>query len=147
MPYRNVEDSLANVLRGIPGFSASNVTQGQFTVLAQGLGSALILAYDAFSRDELSMGGEARIDWRIVVNLYVRYHDDAQVHRDAATIRQAVIDKINTKPKLGGTANVLNAVAYDGRASRETITIGQARYYHEAISVLAQEVLDYIPSE
>lgn len=147
MSYRNVEDSLTTQIQSISGFGTANVTQGRFAVLSEGVGSACVISYERFRRTEEGFHGYANAEWTITVNLYVRYIDDAAMHSAAAQARTAIIDRINQYPKLGGTANILDAVALEGSARPELVRVGTESFHHETISVLATEMMEFTPQE
>src|SRR3990172_9192622 len=108
MSYISVETALLNQLNSIAGFSTAisgsqNITRADYKVLAIGAASAIIVEYGGFEQRRAEYGGDHEIDWRFNINLFHRWEDELTSAGGLGTMRQAVIDRINTRPLLGTT--------------------------------------------
>ena len=158
MSYEGVEAALQTLLQGVSGFTAVQVVLGDFKVLSQGLAPAMVLQYGGFEQEDVAFDGDKFVTWTVVVNLAIRYLRDDQIHNDARDIRQLVIDRINTYPRLNAAANVRRAdivrggpmgnVEGSGSGSfYNRYAIGNNAYYIERFEVRIVEETDFTYAE
>lgn len=137
MAYFNVEDALASRLDNIAGFATAagtgNVTKGDYRVLGRGVGSALIIEYNGFEQERVELAGQHHITWQFNVNLFARVQDELAAANILGTARQLVIDEINSRPLLGGTASVFDAIVSEGASAPENINMGDVRFAFEIL--------------
>jgi len=141
MSYKLVEEALITTLQGITGLEQS--VSNKMTFLAEGHQRAAITQYNSFERKDFAYKGQASINWIIDVATFVRWIDEDQVVTDADEFRQNIIDRINQYHELGGTANVIDAVALRGRAVPQLVTLGSNKFFKEIIQVHALELLSF----
>ncbi len=137
MSYSVVEDALVTRLQNIAGFSTAqgtgNITKGDYRVLARGVGSALIVEYNGFEQERVEMSGDHQITWRLNINLFTRVKDELSAVNTLGTARQLIIDEINQRPLLGGSANVFDAIIDEGSTAPEDIEMGEVRFAFEIL--------------
>lgn len=140
MSYATIESALDTIVKTVSGYSASNVTKNDDRVLATGQNKAIILRPGAFSRENLPPG-IVNTNWQIVLELYIPYRGEVVNFADTIrTERQAIIDKIDTKPTLGKTAGVLLSFVESGEEP-ELWQIGTNYFWRQIMRVTVRETV------
>lgn len=118
MSYETIAQGLKDILRTIPDFSGTNITLADYKVLTGGNAQAIVLFPGQFKQDLQTMGGASDyfIQWDIQVELFVQYRTDPEVADKISRYRQAIIEKVNQYPYLGGVDGVLLATITQGDA-------------------------------
>jgi len=145
MSYTSVETALLAQLNGVAGFSTAisgtqNITRSDYKVLALGAASAMIVEYGGFEQRRAEYGGDHEIDWRFNINLFHRWDDELTSAPGLGTMRQSVIDKINTRPLLG-TTNIYDALISAGDPAPSEIEMGATRYQFEVLRCQVTETI------
>lgn len=144
MGYREVESALAGRLNTITGFSTAvgtgNITQGDFRVLSRGHSSAIVLEYSGFDQERVDFDGDHRIGWRVNIDIFGKWKDELNAYNLMGSLRQSVIDKINTTAGLG-TNIMFDTLITSGDAAPEDIEVGGVRYAMEILRCVATEAV------
>ncbi len=153
MSYTVCEAALATQLASTTGFSAAQVSLGDWSILARGLNPVAILGYDGFTNEDSTFDAEVQTTWRIAVNLLILYRTDTQLHADSVTYRQAIFDRLSAYRQLGAgdASGLLVANLTDGEpltkrgtgGAIEAIVAGNVRYAHEVLHVGIEDEQDY----
>ena len=142
MSYQTVLDSVYNQATQVAGFTAANVGANDFDVLRSGQGSACVITYDSFTQQYDGMGEtELLVNWRFLIGIYVRAsgRDATSISADMNTVRQGFLAQFNSRSKLGGTANIRNALVTEGAQADEPLTIGGVSFMYEVLRLQAGE--------
>ncbi len=153
MSYTVCESALASQLASVAGFSAAQVSLGDWSILARGLNPVAILGYDGFSNEDSTFDAEVQTTWRVAVNLLILYRTDTQLHDESVTYRQAIFDRLSAYRRLGTAedsgllvSNILDGEPFTKRGSGgaiEPIVAGNIRYAHEVLRIAIEDEQDY----
>ena len=150
MSYQTVLDSVYNQATAVTGFTSANVGANDFDVLRSGQGSACVITYDSFTQQYDGMGEtELLVNWRFLIGLYVRAsgRDATSVSADMNTVRQGFLTRFNSRSKLGGTANIRNALITEGAEADEPLTIGAVSFMYEVLRLQASEDVSVVDAD
>jgi len=141
MSYAAVEAGLLSRLQSIQGFRADAVVHGNWQLLSRGSNPAIVLTYGGFIAEDVMQPGVRQITWTIMCNLCVRYQTDAQVHSEAMTYRQRIMERVQAYPTLNRVTGVLQASVMAGAPVNpahpqfDPLPFGGHKYYIERIQV------------
>ena len=142
MSYNDVETALATQIAAIAGFSTAagtgNVTRGDFRLVTRGISSGVVLEYAGFDDKLVAEAGQFLTDWKINIDLFIRWLDDENAYTVSKSARQAILDRIRQFPKLG-TSIVFHAMIESGDPSPEDLEMGGVRYAFEILRLTATE--------
>ena len=115
MSYNTVEAGLATVIKLADGFDSSNVTQGDYRILAKGLSKAVVLSPGSFSSEVVAAPRRLRQSWIVDLDLFIPFTDEiSSAAASVRSVRQTIMDKIDQYPTLNGTSGVINAFIASG---------------------------------
>ncbi len=116
MSYEYCQERLATIIRTISGYGSANVGLGDYRILQGGNTKAVVLRPGTFTRGRASFGGGLDVNWSIILELFIKYQDDAQVTNDIRDERQNIIDKVDQYPFLNtaGTGTIFHAMITSG---------------------------------
>lgn len=142
MSYQLISQGLQNIVQLVGGFGPENVAYEDFKALNAGMARAVVLEYESFNQERLSMRGGRLVTWTIKLNLFNQFMDlvESQAAQDAD--RQAILDTLDHYPCLGGTANVLDALVVNGLSEPAPTELGGALFLKETMTVQVQELVD-----
>ena len=132
MSWQTVAEALKDQLEAVTAMNG-RVSIEDLKVLAGGTAKAAIIDYGGFTQQRRSMGGDHVVTWLALVNLYVRYQDDAQVRDDLRDFRDAVLTRINRYPELNATAGVFDAFVVGGESMPEQVLVGSVKFFGETL--------------
>lgn len=105
MSYEDVQTGLRNTIILLSKYNTQNVTEADYRVLQKGFTQAIVLRPGPFTQERTEFGGGIEATWNIMIELFIKYQDDAQVQNSIRDERQNIIDKVNEYPLLGGSAD------------------------------------------
>ena len=111
MPYIALETALISRIVTSTDFASTNVTAGDYRVLAGGPVRAVVTnpIESTPNRKDLTFRW-IQDDWLIKVDLYTRYNGELKtLQTDMATNRQTLIDTLEKWPALNGSTGVYRA--------------------------------------
>ncbi len=114
MSYETMQTGLRNVITKIAGYSNNNVTLGDYRVLQRGGDKVVVLSPGPFTRERLDFAGGHQTNWDVIVELFIKYKDDTQVHDSIRDERQNIIDKIDQYPFLDATSGCFHGMIVSG---------------------------------
>lgn len=137
MSYEVIEAALASQLREIANLT---VSLNDATKIQGGSQKVAILRYDRFEQTRIGMGGEHEINWRIEIQLYARYTNDADTRDRIRELRDAIITRLNRYPNLG-RPEVFDSMVVSGESIPEAVQLGGYAYLGEHLTAEVIEQL------
>ena len=143
MSYETVEDSTLILIRDkVPGYSATNISSGDYRILASGVEKAIILNPGSIrGRQVVAAQRYISTTWVVEIELFIPWHDDlSSIANKVRQFRQEVIDLIDQYPRINSSPGVLLSLI--NGASRPTIRAGEGRNWW--IQILDFEVTERV---
>jgi len=138
MSYNSVESALATIIKKASGYSATNVAQGDYRVLAKGNAKAVILQPGAFIRSQAAESWK-RSQWNVNVEIYIAFGGEiSTVAGNIRTERQSIIDKIDQYPTLDSASGVVLAELAGG-GEPEMWQIGAQQFWKQVMICRVEE--------
>ena len=147
MSYETAAIAIADTLpRGnLQKFTSKDVSVGDYSLLSQGHIYAVVVDYDGFDHERLTLDGGYSTVWHFELFIAVLYENDVQVHNDLRDLRQEIITKISENPGLG--VNVFDAQVVRGEAIPQLIELGSGKWAFELVYVDVEEQIDYTEAD
>lgn len=146
MTYATIQTAVATLIKNVSGYSADNVSEGDYRMFAKGLrkGVVLMRGNSTSSRAGVTASGFTIFNrWGINIELWAPYKSNVKTVRDTLNTEiNAISAELNKWPQLNGTAGVIH---HDTGAAPEaeefTITGAQGRWFRQVIpfEVLEEE--------
>ena len=114
MSFETMQSALQTLLATVSGYTTANITLADYRVLQRGYEKIIVLRPGAFTRDRLDFAGGRDNIWNVIVELFIKYKDDAQVQNAIRDERQNIIDKIDQYSKLNNTSGCFHAMIISG---------------------------------
>jgi len=114
MSYETCQDGLATVIKKLKNYTDNNVSLGDYRLLQRGFNQVVILRPGTFTRMRSEFGGGKQNTWNIIVELFIKYKDDAQIQENIRDERQDIIDQVDQYPKLDNVSGVFDAQIISG---------------------------------
>jgi len=114
MSYETIQAGLLAVIRKLTNYTSSNTSLADYRYLQRGYDKIVVLRPGAFTRERTGFRGGKENTWDIIVELFIKYQDDAQAQNAVRDERQDIIDKVDEYPKLDATSGVLIADIISG---------------------------------
>ena len=111
MGYSEMETGLATVIKLLSGYTTTNVAQGNYRILGNGVTKAVILQPGAIQQRSI-VGAPRRQQtiWVCNIELWIPFLGEISTVSDSLrSVRQALIDHIDKYPTLSGTSGCINA--------------------------------------
>ncbi len=146
MSYASIETALMTLLHAVTGFSATNVTSGDYRCLGTGQVKAIVCNPGPFRRANIAPGLAAN-EWMINIELFIPFQDEISTIASAIrTQRQNVIDQIDKYPTLNRAAGVQLGVIDSGEEP-EIWQVGTRRWWRQLMRVSIKESVSLTYSE
>ncbi len=138
MSYVTAENALETILLTVTGFSATNVSKGDYRILGKGSETAIVLNPGSFSRRNLPPG-EVTTDWTILLELFIGFTGEiSTIASNIRTQRQNIINKIDTYPTLNRASGVLLGELSAGDEP-ELWAMGSRQWWRQVMRVTVRE--------
>lgn len=118
MSYASGEAALKTIMEGVTGFSSSSVVRQDWRILNQGKSPAAILRPGPWTVADSTMTSKA-YNWRCIIEVWVRYIDDAVPVSGLQTYQAAINALIQKYPTIAGLAGVTYAAVAGGGEMQE----------------------------
>lgn len=138
MSYTVAETALETILKTVTGYSASNVSKGDYRVLGTGQTKAIVLNPGPFTRVNMSPG-IVNNNWVVLLELYIPFQTEiSTIATNIRTERQAIIDKIDTYPTLNRASGIVLGALESGDEP-ELWQVGTRRWWRQVMRVAVRE--------
>ncbi|MFW9991898.1 MAG: hypothetical protein ACFFD4_07540 [Candidatus Odinarchaeota archaeon] len=114
MSYEACQDALIDVIRKVDGYNKNNAVIGDYRILQKGQTNNIVVHPGPFTRGRTTFQGGKENRWEVIIELFVKYRDDAQVQNGIRDERQLIIDKVDQYPELDNESGVFNAEITSG---------------------------------
>lgn len=149
MSYDTVEESTLVLIRdNVAGYSATNISRGDYRILAGGVEKAIILVPGPIrSRQVVAAQRYLSTVWVVDIELYIPWHDDmTEIADKVVKFRQEVIDLIDQYPRVNSSSGVLLSLIT--AAGRPTIRAGEGRnWWIQTLDFEVTERVDIVVAE
>ncbi|KAF0138175.1 MAG: hypothetical protein FD153_1482 [Rhodospirillaceae bacterium] len=138
MSYSVAESALETIVKLVTGYSASNVSKGDYKVLGTGQTKAVVLSPGPFRRTNMSPG-ITNTDWMVLLELYIPFLTEISAIATAIrTERQAIIDKLDTYPTLNRASGIVLGALESGDEP-ELWQVGSRKWWRQVMRVTIRE--------
>ena len=114
MSFEIMQSALQTLLATISGYTTANITLADYRALQKGYEKLIVLRPGTFTRNRLDFSGGRDNLWNVIVELFIKYKDDAQVQNAIRDERQNIIDKVDQYSKLNNTDGCFHAMIISG---------------------------------
>jgi len=136
MSYVTCEDALETIIKTITGYSAANVSKGDYRILAKGITKAVVLQPGPFIRESIA-NQYMRTQWTIQIELYVPFAGEmSTVAANIRSLRQTIIDTIDTYPTLD---NACVLAILTGAGEPEVWSDARKYLWRQVMSLMVEE--------
>ena len=104
-----MQAGLLAVIQKLTNYTSSNTSLADYRFLQRGYDKVVVLRPGSFTRERTEFGGGKENTWNVIIELFIKYQDDAQAQNAIRDERQDIINKVDEYPKLDGTNGVLIA--------------------------------------
>ena len=149
MSYDTVEQSTFILIRDkVSGYSAANLSRGDYRILAGGVEKATILTPGGIrSRQVVAVQRYISTVWVVQIELYVPWHDEmSDIAKKIIDFRQEIIDLLDQYPRINSSSGVLLSLV--SGAARPTIRAGEGRsWWIQMLDFEVTERVDIVVQE
>jgi hypothetical protein len=140
MSYTSVESAAITVLRKHTDYNTTNVSSGDYRILATGISQAVIFTPGAIlERSVATAPRRVRTLWLINMELFLPFTDEISTIATAIRAeRNTVIDHMDTYPTLDGESGVIHAFVTGG-ANPESWRGENRRWWKQTLKLEVEE--------
>ncbi len=149
MTYKTVQTGVADVIKKLTDYSATNVSVDDYRILGHGKMKAVVLRRGPATREAISFGSPVTIQnlWSVLGELYVPFQGERDTQADSVIVEaQTIIDELDKWPQLDAVSGVVDAEA-QALGQPEEWLLGRSRWWRQVIEVGIVELVAVTLSE
>ena len=141
MSYDTVEAGLLSTIQLLSIYSSTNSSQGDYTILGNGVTRAAILTPGSFERSVQAIPRRMSTMWMATIELYVPFTVDiSTIASSIRTERQTLLDHLDKYPTLNSTSGVVHAIAIGGQEPTQWVGESQQWWVQELVMRITENV-------